>query len=283
VELGRVHRRQLAVSLLDSTRLGTMLHDRVRHVRFAKETATLGAGPIARLKLFAVAWRSNGRWSLRRPVRLRLRALGHSFGWEIGDYSQLHVLREVFLSEDYHVDDLPPPATILDLGSNMGASLIYFRLRYPQARIVGVEVDPLVFPMLERNVGPFPDIELVNVGVAGASGEATLFHNEQSWASSLKPIWGTTTEITVPTRSLEDLLEEFDMPVLDLLKIDVEGAEWDVLSSFSRFDRIRSIVGEIHKVDDEPAHRLLDCLGDFRVSIIEEVGDVLLRFVARRD
>jgi FkbM family methyltransferase len=283
VELGRVHRRQLAISLLERSRLGRALRERVWHVRFAGQTATLGRGPLARLKLFALAWRSNRHWSLRRPVRLRLRALGHSFRCEIGDYSQLHVLREIFLSEEYRIDDLPPPATILDLGSNMGASLIYFRLRYPRARIVGVEVDPLVFPTLERNIAPFSGIELANVGVAGASGEATLFHNEQSWASSLKPIWETATQFTVPTRSLEDLLDDFDLPVLDLLKIDVEGAEWDVLPSFRGFDRIQTIVGEVHRVEDQPAHRLLDCLGDFRVSVTFEMDDVLLRFVARRD
>jgi FkbM family methyltransferase len=281
VELGRVQLRRRAISLLE--RHGRAVRERLRHARFAGETARLGAGPAGRLKLFVVAWRSNRRWSLRRPVQLRLQALGQTFRCEIGDYSQLHVLREVFLAEDYRVDDLPPPATILDLGSNMGASLIYFRLRYPQARIIGVEVDPLVFPTLQRNVAPFTGIELANVGVAGESGEATLFHNEQSWASSLKPIWETKTQLTVPTRSLEDLLDDFDLPAVDLVKIDVEGAEWDVLSSFRQFGRIRSIVGEIHRVEDQPTRRLLDRLGDFHVAVTYELGDVLLRFVARRE
>jgi FkbM family methyltransferase len=269
--------------MLERFRLAPTLREHLWRVRFARETATLGAGPIGRLKLFAVAWRSYERWSLRRPIRLRLQALGHSFSCEIGDYSQLHVLREVFISEEYRVDDLPPPATILDLGSNMGASLIYFRLRYPEARIVGVEADPFLFPTLERNIAQFPGIELANVGVAAATGEATFFRNAQSWASSLKPLWEATAQITVPTRSLEDLLADFHIPELDLLKIDVEGAEWDVLSSFRQLDRIRSIVGEVHRVEDQPPRRLLERLGDFGVSITDEVGDVLLRFVARRD
>jgi FkbM family methyltransferase len=261
----------------------TTLRDQFWLIRFAQQTAMLGAGPIGRFKLFAVAHQSHRQWALRRPVHLRLKAFGRSFRCEIGDYSQLHVLREVFISEDYRVDDLPSPGTILDLGSNIGASLIYFRLKYPEARIVGVEADPLVFPMLERNIAQFPGIELANVGVAGTTGEATLFHNEQSWASSLKPIWPTKTQITIKTRSLEDLLDDFDLPSVDLLKIDVEGSEWDVLSSFRQFDRLRAVVGEVHKVGDQPPRRLLDRLGDFSVSITDEIGDVLLRFVARRD
>jgi FkbM family methyltransferase len=193
------------------------------------------------------------------------------------------VLREVFISEDYRIDDLPPPATIVDLGSNMGASLIYFRLKYPAARIVGVEADPLVFPTLERNVAPFTGVEIANVAVAASTGEATFFHNEQSWASSLKPLWPTATEVRVRTRSLGELLDDFELPSVDLLKIDIEGAEWEVLSSFRQYDRIGAVVGEVHRLEGRSPRRLLDCLGDFRVSITHEVGDQLLRFVARRD
>jgi FkbM family methyltransferase len=278
-----VQPREQVIGVLERLRLHRVLRDLVWRVRFAHETAALGSGLSGRLRLFVVAWRSHERWSMRRPIRLRLRALGRRFTCEIGDYSQLHVLREVFISEDYRIDDLPPPATILDLGSNMGASLIYFRLRYPEARIVGVEADPLVFPTLERNIAPFPGIELANVGVAAESGEATFFHNAHSWASSLKPIWEATAEMTVPTRSLEDLLAEFDIPQLDLLKIDIEGGEWDVLSSFHELDRIGSVVGEFHTLEDQPPRRLLERLGGFKVSVTDEVGEILLRFVARRD
>jgi FkbM family methyltransferase len=257
---------------------------RLASLRFAAVTARLGAGPTARLRLFLVTLLGNRRWPAGRSIRLRLRAMGRSFSCSIADYTQLLALREVFIDEDYRLDAGIAPRTIIDLGSNIGASLIYFRLRYPQARIVGFEPDPAVFARLQRNMAQFGGVEVHNVAVAGSRGEMTFFRYPQhSWASSLIPLWGTAADrLTVATRTLDDILDDVGEPTLDLLKMDIEGSEWDVLPGFRQLDKVKNFIGELHRVGDAPPAQLLDCLDDFRVSV-PVASQAIVRFVATRD
>jgi FkbM family methyltransferase len=250
----------------------------------ARTMAKLGDGPLGKARLFLVTYLGPGRFPRERRVRLRLRAFGRSFSCWISDYTQLLVVREIFVDEDYRIEQPLSPQTIVDLGSNMGASLIYFRLRYPTARIVGVEPDPLVFSALRRNVAPFHGIEVLNAAVASSTGEMPFFrYPRYSWASSLVPIWGTdATKLTVEAKSLDDLLDDVGLESVDLLKIDIEGGEWDVLPSVRELGKVRAIIGEIHRVGTAPPQDLLACLSGFRVSITL-ASDTIVRFLATKD
>ena len=49
----------------------------------------------------------------------------------LSDYSQLLLLEAIFIDGDYDVPLATPPRTIVDLGSNIGVSILYFKLRVP--------------------------------------------------------------------------------------------------------------------------------------------------------
>jgi len=254
---------------------------RVPPPRFAVETAALGDGPVGKLRLLLLSQLGAAKWPTGRHVRVDLSVLGHSCSFWLIDYSQLHVLREVFLDEDYRVEHLPENPTIVDLGSNLGASVIYFRLRYPGSRVIAVEPDPEVFATLRRNVAPFGGVQLVNVAVAGTNGEATFHRYPDSWVSSLVQRWPAADRLYVHTRTLDTLFDDFSLSAVDLLKIDIEGGEWDVLPGFRRLENVRNVIGEVHQINDEEPERLLDHLSDFRVSVTLSSGRIL-RFVATR-
>src|SRR5436189_6212019 len=64
---------------------------------------------------------------------------------------------------------LPPalkPKIILDIGSNIGASILYFHEKFPDAKIFGFEPHPDTFRVLEKNVGQLPGITIFNYGLA---------------------------------------------------------------------------------------------------------------------
>jgi FkbM family methyltransferase len=245
--------------------------------------ASLGDGPSGKLRLFFVSYLGWARWPPGRSVRLDLRALGRSFSCLIDDYTQLLVIREVFLDEDYRIDDGFSPATVVDLGSNIGASIIYFRLRYPKARIIGFEPDPAVFATLRRNVAPFEGIHVVNAALAASCGETVFFrYPHHSWASSLVPLWGTSaTKVTVQTTTMDNVLEDFELAWVDLLKIDIEGGEWEVLPGFRQLHKVRTVVGELHRIGNESPEHLLETLHDFRVSVTL-ASEHIVRFLATR-
>lgn len=55
------------------------------------------------------------------------------------------------------------PKVILDIGSNLGASILFFHRRFPTARIYGFEPHPETFRILEANVGSIPTVEIFNM------------------------------------------------------------------------------------------------------------------------
>jgi FkbM family methyltransferase len=210
--------------------------------------AALGAGVTGRIQI----WRASGYLSLARrfsrlprrwlPVTLNIR--GSRFLVHLTDASDLMVLRDIFVIGEYEADYRPDPAVIVDLGSHAGLSVLFFRARFPGARIVAVEADPRTVRKLQRNVGHLEGVTVVHAAMGAVDGAATLLVGELSWAS--RRASGTVDGVVVPAMSLETLCRRLGIGRIDLLKIDVEGSEWEVLSACpERFD-IGEIVGEVH-------------------------------------
>jgi FkbM family methyltransferase len=176
-------------------------------------------------------------------VRVRLGAT--ELPWTVGPKSDYYVLHELFVRRIYDFDlgDVAP-RTILDLGAHVGASVVYFRERFPDARIVALEPDPGTFERLRRNVGALPGVELRREAVATQDGPVSFFPHREGWLSSLN---GAGDGVTVTGRTLAGLLAELGS--VDLLKLDVEGVERQVLED-APLDGLGAILGEFHETDD---------------------------------
>lgn len=144
------------------------------------------------------------------------------------------------------------PKYILDLGSNIGLGLIALHDRYPQAELAGVEADPRNFQLLLRNLADnhlnFP---LIAAAVSGEPGIVGLRIGENSTCSTL--IDGSmihsshAASIDVPCLTMPQILEHLGWPSVDLLKVDIEGAEENLFSGSPQWlHRVQAIVLEIH-------------------------------------
>jgi FkbM family methyltransferase len=223
--------RQVAGYAVLGLRLGALAPSARRRAWIAMATA---AQPV----------RDRVRWLPVAPTRLRLCWRGHDFSYVVGDRSELDVLHGVFLREEYELPLVHRPTTIVDLGSNVGATIHYFRARYPEAAIIGLEPDPDTFARLRTNVRGLPNVTVRQEAVAGRDGEAILAPSPLSWASALRPAGGPGTRVS--TRSLDSLMAELGLDSIDVLKIDVEGYEHEVLQSFARMRDVAAVVGEYH-------------------------------------
>lgn len=128
-------------------------------------------------------------------------------------------------------------ATVVDLGANEGAFSAGVLAVAPRAHVIAVEPGPAALERLRARMDGYPNVEIRAVAVARESGSATFHLTGHDHGSSLRAprsesreVLGTGAEVVetieVPTLSLDDLVE--DRP-LDVLKIDVQGAELDVL------------------------------------------------------
>lgn len=116
-----------------------------------------------------------------------------------------------------------PGRTFIDVGAHIG-SVLGEVARTSPGRVIAFEAIPAKAAHLTKK---FPGVIIHNCALLDHEGEATFFiDNARSGYSSLSRHEGDITEITVPVRRMDDLITEDDV---DLIKIDVEGAELGVL------------------------------------------------------
>jgi len=176
-----------------------------------------------------------------------------------------NLFKDIFVHRIYHFDALRPDPLILDCGSNIGMSILYFKHVYPQARVIGFEPDPRILPYLAENVlrNGLAGVRLINAGLSARAGEMTLA-SDGKYASCLSEYGregqaGRDASFTVPCVRLRDFLTE---PV-DFLKMNIEGAEWDVLAdSADALQNVREMAIEYHHLPGLPRtlHHILELL-----------------------
>jgi FkbM family methyltransferase len=122
--------------------------------------------------------------------------------------------------------------TIFDVGANRGEYSIALSGLFPTARIYAFEPSPNTFKLLVNEVSGVSQIDAENIGF-GKENETTSLYKENSIAriASLTELEVTNPKFTerVSIRRLDDYLKDTKIQRIDLLKIDVEGHEWDVL------------------------------------------------------
>lgn len=254
-------------------------------VRTAK-LPRLGAGPRERARLLLVLLlmplkerspRHRARW-----VRLRLWAAGGEFPFVVSELSELYALHDVLLGDEYRPPPGLAPRTVLDLGANVGASVVLWSLLYPEARIWGLEPHPDTYAKLLENTRRLPRVEVRTLAAAGSDGPARLTAGTESWAAALVDGEGAGRTVTVEGRTLDTILDELGLAAVDLVKMDIEGAEFAVLRALRDPARVRAMVGELHLTEGS-ADELLAGLPGFRVETRDGGAHGLLFSAVRED
>ncbi len=151
---------------------------------------------------------------------------------------------EIFLDRAYEVQGLGPSPFIIDCGANIGLSVIQAKQCYPHARILAFEAEPAIAATLEANVAALglADVEVVRAAVGGFNGMVT-FVSKGSLGGHVSAADGQG--VTVKAVRLSDYINE---PV-DMLKVDIEGSEFDLihdLCATGKISFIRHMICEVH-------------------------------------
>jgi FkbM family methyltransferase len=181
------------------------------------------------------------------PHMLRLRG-GERIRLE--ELQDLKAFWQIFLRKVYRVR--ATDRVILDLGANIGLFTLYAARRAPQARVVALEPFPSTFRRLLETVHDHhldDRVTCLNIAVTGASGVRIMPTTPiPSQSRFLAPADSGRSGTEVVGKTLETVLDENDLDRVDLLKIDIEGSEYEVLLSTppSALARISRIAMEYH-------------------------------------
>lgn len=203
-------------------------------------------------------FRSNPRLNLG-PVRVHVRLGSRSYKVALRTRTELDILAEIGLDDEYRPADSIPARTIVDLGASVGLATLRLLSTHPDARVVAVEADPGLIQRLRENVSGLP-VAVVHAAIAADSGERQFYRSDMdSWGNSLENTSSRQSPVTVPTIALGELLDAHDIDRVDLLKLDVEGAEWELLDGIDD-PRIAAIVGEVHGREGKPPEKFIERL-----------------------
>lgn len=180
------------------------------------------------------------------------------------------------------------PKVILDVGANIGVISLDLAHRFPNATIHAFEPEPKNFEILLANVGTIPRIVCHNVALGSEDSIVKLYKSEDLTnygGYSCYPRKGVSREIEaeIRVREVSAYLRKHKITDVDMIKIDAEGAEWDVISSIDPdiFSRIKWVEGELHGVNDLGVLRRLETMG-FDLGYKKELGSMVSHFVAGR-
>jgi FkbM family methyltransferase len=194
--------------------------------------------------------------------------------------AEVEVFWHIFVRRCY---ELPRRCgTVLDCGANVGLFSVWAALERPETRVIALEPFPETFASLQRNVGEnglSSRVQCVRIGLAATAGTRQMETEADSPVRRMlydqeSPHGGT---LTIECATLEGCLDSFGLERLDLLKMDIEGSEWDVLLSTppAVLSRIGHVQLEYHEVPKRFGRR--------PEQLIEHLASAGLRLLARRE
>jgi len=163
------------------------------------------------------------------------------------DTSDFCAYRDVLIFRTKSYDPCIPgfsPKTIVDVGAHIGMASILFALRYPTAKVIAIEPEPSNFAALVRNTSPYKTIIPIQAALWRHNGEVCLGASNAHPKGAFQVVEQAPQSVRAIT--MDALMNENGIDSIDLLKVDIEGAEVEVFESCPWIGKVRVIAIEIH-------------------------------------
>ena len=179
---------------------------------------------------------------LKHPIQLRIPS------------SDVPTYRQVFIDQEYAFHTETAPEAIIDAGANIGLASVYFANKYPDARIIAIEPEQSNFDLLKENTAPYPNITAVQAALWNRNEEINLIDpglGKWGFMTDGKQPPGQSPDNVchaVKAFTVDRIIEDYDLKRVNILKVDIEGAEKEVFSDTSAWiDSVDSIIVELHE------------------------------------
>lgn len=146
--------------------------------------------------------------------------------------------------------DLPHRPRILDLGANCGAFSVFATKRWPGCIVEAFEPSPDMFPILKKNTKHLAEVHIHNVAIAAEAGRRNFYagpwnYGEGSLIADINLREGATPQCEVTCVAAASL------PQADIIKCDIEGAEWEFVDNYPFLGDAALIMIEYHRNGDK--------------------------------
>jgi FkbM family methyltransferase len=226
----------------------------------------------------------------------RIKFRNRNFEIFMRDSADESVVAEIFDWQEYRSAEEAITGTslpILDAGAHIGIFTLYAKAINPSAKIFALEPEPENFAFLKRNlkVNKIKDVKIFEIALAGNMGKRDLVLEDDSIKHHLLQIGEEKNEnakyAMVRSYSLEGFLLENNIKAVGLLKMDIEGGEYEIIENLSAggFGKVQNMILEYHNYDERNYKELENILrrNGFSVQIFPSGFEKNLGFMLARN
>lgn len=161
---------------------------------------------------------------------LSISKLAHPFSIRNNPYDYA-TFEEVLLEETYNITVSFTPSYIIDGGGNIGLTACYFATKYSNANIISIEPDAGNFDILQQNCSHYKNIKPLQCGIW--KNNTHLKIEDTCTGNNAFTVTETTekTNTKINAVTIQHIMQEYALPHIDILKLDIEGSEKEVFES----------------------------------------------------
>lgn len=223
-----------------------------------------------------------GTYQIQADIRLSLRE----------NTTDALVVGEVFTIREYEAKgfDIEPTDTVVDIGAHIGVFTVYAARRASKGLVLAYEPFAENFVYLQQNkeINNLSNLKIFNKAVTSTGSNVDLFISAMDTSChslyKVRATKDTKRAIQIQSTTLKDMFEENKLDKINFLKIDAEGAEFDIILNAPKvtLEKVDKIIVEYHDgvfsgFNHYDIKNYLECCG-FEVTIkCSFFGSVLLK------
>lgn len=208
----------------------------------------------------------------KKYVWVSVKGLKRSFLIRVKNRVDRNVLEYVFFRK-YHLPpeefNMPNNAVIVDLGSNIGCTLIDYHLRYPTATIFGYEMHPENYSIARQNCQQYETVSLFNYAVWTQKGSVAFDTANLTDAFAINnQLERGENVLHIPSLAIADIFEDNHISVVDYLKMDIEGAEIEIFNSNTDWlKKVHAMNIEFHNINTTQLEHYINLIAKYGFEV----------------
>ena len=170
--------------------------------------------------------------------------------------SDIHVFNDIYRRQEYGWSFSSTPQVVVDAGAYTGLSTSFFATRYPDATIIAIEPDQENFGLLVRNTKRYTNVHPICAALWSESGDVSIVDpGDGAWGLRLLEsdhprAVGEGRNLpsdSVRAITISDIMRDYNLDRIDLLKVDVEGSEKEIFANSEPWiASVEAICMELH-------------------------------------
>jgi FkbM family methyltransferase len=222
----------------------------------------------SRAKHYGIAYARDKGWKMPRQVRISGNWVTLSYPSDQGSYI---AFKDVFISDVYWLDKLREKRfeSILDIGGHAGFFSLAAKNVFPNAKVHSYEPNSLLWPHIDSHAGQ-AGFSVFHEAVGSQSGWVSLQEGQDSVFTQCR----VDDQGDVKMTSIAEAIERVSgAGMLDLLKMDCEGGEWEIFNDTASMKKVRCLSMEYHLFEDKPLTLLRNKILELGFVIKTEQSD----------